>query len=156
MRGRLSGRRRCPPTCRSPYPHNIQIADSCAPIIREAPGVLPHRPNLRAALRTLADRATSTRLLTVKGNNLRFGYCYVLGSGVVEKPPPLFLKPQIALSASEERDRLIKEQIEKDRAAFDARTAKLRALRLAKEAADKAAAPPPAPPHPKRKGKPQR
>ena len=36
-----------------------------------------------------------------------------------------------------QRDKFVREQIEKDRAASAAKTAKLRALRLAKEAADK-------------------
>lgn len=46
------------------------------------------------------------------------------------------------MAASAERDRLLKEQIKKDRAEFDAKTAKLKALRLAKEAADQVATPP--------------
>jgi colicin import membrane protein len=41
-------------------------------------------------------------------------------------------------TASEARDALVKKEIEAERAAFEARTAKLRALRLAKEAADAA------------------
>lgn len=51
-----------------------------------------------------------------------------------------------AFSASEQRDKAIKQEIEKERAAVDAKTAKLRALRLAKEAEDRAQAlanPPP-------------
>jgi hypothetical protein len=51
-------------------------------------------------------------------------------------------RAQAGLAASAERDRLLKEQIKKDRAEFDAKTAKLKALRLAKEAADQVATPP--------------
>jgi hypothetical protein len=58
---------------------------------------------------------------------------------------PAVSKAEAGVAASAERDRLLKEQIRKERAEFDARTAKLRALRLAKEAADGAAAPPPVP-----------
>lgn len=47
-------------------------------------------------------------------------------------------KAQKYFTQSEQRDTLVKQEIEKERAAFDARTAKLRALRLAKEAAEKA------------------
>jgi hypothetical protein len=43
-------------------------------------------------------------------------------------------------SQAEQRDKLVRQQIEKERAASAAKTAKLRALRLAKEAADKEAA----------------
>lgn len=50
-------------------------------------------------------------------------------------------RAQAAFSASEQRDRLVREMVEKDRAATDAKTARLRALRLAKEASE----PPPAP-----------
>lgn len=45
-------------------------------------------------------------------------------------------KAQKYFTQSEQRDTLVKQEIEKERAALDARTAKLRALRLAKEAAD--------------------
>lgn len=41
---------------------------------------------------------------------------------------------------TERRDELVRQEIEKERAALDAKTAKLRALRLAKEASDKAEA----------------
>jgi|RhiMethySRZTD1v2_1073278.scaffolds.fasta_scaffold226276_2 hypothetical protein len=41
---------------------------------------------------------------------------------------------------AEQRDKLVRQEIEKERAASAAKTAKLRALRLAKEAADKEAA----------------
>ena len=43
-------------------------------------------------------------------------------------------------TASEQRDTLVRQEIEKERSASDAKTAKLKALRLAKEAADKEAA----------------
>jgi hypothetical protein len=43
-------------------------------------------------------------------------------------------------TASEARDALVKKELEAERNAFEARTQKLRALRLAKEAADAAAA----------------
>ena len=42
-------------------------------------------------------------------------------------------------SASEQRDAMVKDQLAKESAAFDARTLKLRALRLAKEAEEAAA-----------------
>jgi hypothetical protein len=38
---------------------------------------------------------------------------------------------------ADQRDKVVREQLEKERAASAAKTAKLRALRLAKEAADK-------------------
>jgi hypothetical protein len=44
-------------------------------------------------------------------------------------------------TASEQRDKLVWAEIAKERAAFDAKTARLKALRMAKEAE----APPPAP-----------
>jgi hypothetical protein len=43
-------------------------------------------------------------------------------------------------TASETRDALVKKELAAERAAFDAKTEKLRALRLAKEAADADAA----------------
>lgn len=49
------------------------------------------------------------------------------------KPPN---RNQVIQSASEARDRAVKEMIEKERAAVDAKTARLRALRLAKEASE--------------------
>ncbi len=49
-------------------------------------------------------------------------------------------KAQKYFTQSEQRDTLVKQEIEKERAAVDAKTAKLRALRLAKEAADREAA----------------
>lgn len=49
-------------------------------------------------------------------------------------------KPGTTFTASEARDALVKKQLEVERHAFEARTAKLRMLRLAKEAADAAQA----------------
>lgn len=49
-------------------------------------------------------------------------------------------KAQKYFTQSEQRDTLVKQEIEKERAATDAKTARLRALRLAKEAEDRAAA----------------
>jgi hypothetical protein len=51
------------------------------------------------------------------------------------------LRQRGGIPASLARDALVKEQIEKERAALDAKTAKLKALRLAREANVKAAAP---------------
>ena len=48
-------------------------------------------------------------------------------------------RAETQMTASAARDAAIKDQIAKDSAAFDARTIKLRALRLAKEAEDAAA-----------------
>ncbi len=48
-------------------------------------------------------------------------------------------KAQNYFTQSEQRDKLVKQELEKERAATDAKTAKLRALRLAKEDADRAA-----------------
>jgi hypothetical protein len=65
-------------------------------------------------------------------------------------------KAQTHFTASEQRDALVKQEIEKERAALAARTAKLKALRLAKEAEDKAEAEREAlanPPKPKAKSK---
>jgi hypothetical protein len=65
-------------------------------------------------------------------------------------------KAQGNFTASEQRDALVKQEIEKERAALAARTAKLKALRLAKEAEEKAAAEREAlanPPKPKAKSK---
>ena len=69
------------------------------------------------------------------------------------KPPPPVTRAQAAFSASEQRSRMVLDQIEKERAATDAKTARLKALRLAKEADEKAKAaqnPPPAKPRTKR------
>ena len=64
---------------------------------------------------------------------------------MVDKPAAsLFQNPQLPLSASEERDRNLKAQIAKERAQGAAKTARLKALRLAQEAAN-AAAPQPKP-----------
>ncbi|HUJ48119.1 MAG TPA: hypothetical protein VLV55_13375 [Rhizomicrobium sp.] len=49
-------------------------------------------------------------------------------------------RAQTHFSASDQRDSLVKQMIESERAATAAKTAKLRALRLAKEEADRAAA----------------
>jgi hypothetical protein len=49
--------------------------------------------------------------------------------------------PKPPFTASELRDKLVWAEIAKERAAFDAKTAKLKALRMAREAAE-----PPAPP----------
>ncbi len=65
-------------------------------------------------------------------------------------------KAQNHFTASEQRDALVKQEIEKERLALPARTAKLKALRLAKEAEEKAEAEREAlanPPKPKAKSK---
>ena len=49
-------------------------------------------------------------------------------------------KAQNHFAASEQRDALVRKEIEKERAVSAAKTAKLRALRLAKEASEKEAA----------------
>jgi len=49
-------------------------------------------------------------------------------------------KAQNHFAASEQRDALVRKEIEKERAVSAAKTAKLRALRLAKEASDREAA----------------
>ena len=49
-------------------------------------------------------------------------------------------KAQNHFAASEQRDALVRKEIEKERATSAAKTAKLRALRLAKEASEKEAA----------------
>ncbi len=49
-------------------------------------------------------------------------------------------KANTHFTASEQRDALVKKDLEMERPAFDNRTAKRRALRLAKEAADAEAA----------------
>ncbi len=49
-------------------------------------------------------------------------------------------RPGQPFTASEARDALVKRELEAQRQAFEAKTAKLRALRLAKEAADAALA----------------
>jgi hypothetical protein len=63
---------------------------------------------------------------------------------MVTKPP--------TFSASDQRSRAVMDQIEKERAAADAKTARLKALRLAKEAEERAqAAKNPAPSKPRAK-----
>jgi hypothetical protein len=47
-------------------------------------------------------------------------------------------KPGNTFTASEMRDAAVKRQLEAERAAFEAKTVRLRALRLAKEEADRA------------------
>ena len=64
----------------------------------------------------------------------------VLGSLMTKKTPP-GSKALAGVAASVDRDRLVKELIEKERAQSDAKTARLRAQRLAKEAADRDSAP---------------
>ena len=49
-------------------------------------------------------------------------------------------KTGATFTASEMRDAMVKKELEAERQAFEAKTAKLRALRLAKEAADAAQA----------------
>jgi hypothetical protein len=51
-------------------------------------------------------------------------------------------RAQKHFAASEQRDVLVKQMIESERVAVQAKTAKLKALRLAKEEADRLAAPP--------------
>lgn len=59
-------------------------------------------------------------------------------------------RAQNYFTQTEKRDALIREELEKERSASAAKTAKLRALRLAKEAAEReeAAKNPPPPPKP--------
>ena len=54
-------------------------------------------------------------------------------------------KAQDHFAAAEKRDTEVRQEIARQAAATAAQTAKLRALRLAKEEADRLAAPPPAP-----------
>jgi len=49
-------------------------------------------------------------------------------------------RAQSYFKSSEQRENVIRDEIEKERAAFTAKTARLRALRLAKETDDKIAA----------------
>lgn len=69
------------------------------------------------------------------------------------KPPPSKpVSPRDRAAAADKRTQLVKDQMAKESAALDARTAKLKALRLAKEAEDRETAiSHPAPPKPKRK-----
>ena len=61
-----------------------------------------------------------------------------------DKPHPPS-KVETRRAASDIRDKLVRDEVAKERAATDAKTAKLRALRLAREAEEAAATPPPAP-----------
>lgn len=69
------------------------------------------------------------------------------------KPPPQKpSSPRDRAAAADLRTQLVKDQMAKESAMLDARTARLKALRLAKEAEDKeTAVSHPAPPKPKRK-----
>jgi hypothetical protein len=73
---------------------------------------------------------------------------------MANKPP---LAADGIFSASEQRELTVKQIIENERAAIAAKSARLKALRLAKEAAEREAAPklPPAPVKPKRVRKPK-
>ena len=65
---------------------------------------------------------------------------------------PALTRAQAAFSASEQRTKLVLAEVEKERAASAAKTVKLKALRLAKEAEDRAIlAENPPPPKPRRK-----
>jgi len=66
----------------------------------------------------------------------------MLACAMAIQPTKPLNRAQMSQSASESRDKLVKEMIEKDRAAVDAKTARLKALRLEKEAAE----PPPSAP----------
>ena len=55
-------------------------------------------------------------------------------------------RAQAVFTASEQRDKLVRTEIEKERAATDAKTARLKALRLAHEAEEAAKPKPPKPP----------
>jgi hypothetical protein len=68
-------------------------------------------------------------------------------------PPPRDArkKAQNHFEAAEARTTLVKQIVQAENAALDARTAKLRALRLAKEEADRAAAAANPPPEPTKK-----
>lgn len=69
------------------------------------------------------------------------------------KPPPAKpSSPRDRAAAADRRTQLVKDQLAKESAANDAKTARLKALRLAKEAEDKATTVShPAPPKPKRR-----
>jgi hypothetical protein len=68
---------------------------------------------------------------------------FVVGLGMADEKQPSFSRTQAGVAASELRDRLVKEQLGKERAATDAKTARLKALRLAKEAEQGPPTPPP-------------
>jgi hypothetical protein len=57
-----------------------------------------------------------------------------------ERRDALRRNAQSHFTHTERRDELVRQEIEKERAAVDAKTAKLRALRLAKEASERAEA----------------
>jgi len=76
----------------------------------------------------------------------------MLGLGMADEKQPGVSRTQVGVAASELRDRLVKEQLGKERAATDAKTARLRALRLAREAEETLASPPPRPTKKKKTG----
>ena len=59
---------------------------------------------------------------------------WLLRFGMAGSPGPFPNKAFLALTASEQRDKAFKEIIEKERAETDAKTARLKALRLARDA----------------------
>jgi hypothetical protein len=63
-----------------------------------------------------------------------------MANDIEDRAAALKRKSQGPFTASEQRDALVKQEIEKERAVLAARTARLKALRLAKEAEEKAAA----------------
>jgi hypothetical protein len=63
-----------------------------------------------------------------------------MASETEDRTASLKRKGQGVFTASEQRDALVKQEIEKERAMLAARTAKLKALRLAKEAEERAEA----------------
>jgi hypothetical protein len=71
-----------------------------------------------------------------------------------DKSPEAAEKAKQLFRASEQRDQAIRNEIEKERSAVAAKTARLKALRLAKEESDRAEAaanpPPPSPAKPRR------
>jgi hypothetical protein len=69
----------------------------------------------------------------------------MIGFGMADEKQPVITRMQAGMAASELRDKLVKEQLGKERAATDAKTARLKALRLAKEAEQGPATPPPRP-----------
>lgn len=74
---------------------------------------------------------------------------------MTEKPKASPRSPAQVMAASDLRTQMVKDQVAKENAEFEARTIKLRALRLAKEQADRdSAPPPPAPAKKKAKRKP--
>jgi hypothetical protein len=56
-----------------------------------------------------------------------------------KKPPNAVTRRATSEFLADRRDKVVREQLEKERAASTAKTAKLRALRLAKEEADREA-----------------